>query len=456
MLVTMPENGHNHNSDRLRPSPITRGITGVYTVAAAGVVSVGSWLLKRSGQWPADGLKERWARELPDAPIQPPIWMHAASMGEVRIAGQFAEELRKSGQSVVCSAMTEAGYQLSRDLFTDSSPSFRVPFDLPGPIRRVIRHYTPKAVVLVETEWWPNLLIESSRANLPVFIVNGRLSEKAFRRYRLGRGYWRRILNAVDYFYMRSEDDADRLRRLGVDNERISVLGTMKSLSDPQADARAAALVQSLKQTDDRVWIAGCTRPGEEEIVLDAFDTLRQEFPNLRLWLAPRHANRFDHVANLLESKGRSMVRLSDLDESGRVVAMTPIVLIDRLGILAHLYQHADAAFIGGSLLPYGGHNPLEPALAGTPVCFGHHMDDQRDAVELLVNTGLSSEVWGAESLALATAELLRTSGTVDERRRRGDTVRAYIADTRARVATDLITRLQDGTTWSRAASTSL
>ncbi|MBD3298415.1 MAG: hypothetical protein GF341_07165, partial [candidate division Zixibacteria bacterium] len=128
MFTSMPENGHNHNSDRLRPSPITRGITGVYTAAAAGVVSVGSWLLKRSGQWPADGLKERWARELPDAPIQPPIWMHAASMGEVRIAGQFAEDLRTNGQSVVCSAMTEAGYHLSRELFTDGSPSFRVPF----------------------------------------------------------------------------------------------------------------------------------------------------------------------------------------------------------------------------------------------------------------------------------------------------------------------------------------
>ncbi|GAB4322611.1 MAG: lipid IV(A) 3-deoxy-D-manno-octulosonic acid transferase [Candidatus Zixiibacteriota bacterium] len=452
----MPDNGHNRHSDRMRPSPLTRGITGVYTAAAAGVVGVGSWLLKRSGQWPANGIRERWARELPEAPIQHPIWLHAASMGEVRIAGQFAEELRKNGQTVVCSAMTEAGYQLTRDLFTNDSPSFRVPFDLPGPIRRVIRHFAPKAVVLIETEWWPNLLIEASRADLPVFIINGRLSEKAYRRYRLGRSYWQQILRAVHFFYMRSEDDAERLRRLGVDPTRVSVLGTMKSLSDPVADARTAALVQSLKSSDDRVWIAGCTRPGEEEIILDAYDTLRAEFPTLKLWLAPRHASRFGHVANILERQGRSMVRLSELDGHGRMVAMTPIVLIDRLGILAHLYQHADVAFIGGSLLPYGGHNPLEPALVGTPVCFGHHMNDQRDAVELLANSGLAAEVWGSESLALATAEFLRSGSSVEDRRLRGDSVRARIADTRSRVAADLIARLQDHLTFSRAASTSL
>lgn len=455
-MVTMPDNGHSRHSDRLKPSPLTRGITGVYTAAAAGVVGVGSWLLKRSGQWPADGVRERWARDLPEAPIQPPIWLHAASMGEVRIAGQFAEELRQNGQTVICSAMTEAGYQLTKDLFVDESPSFRVPFDLPGPIRRVIRHFAPKAVVLIETEWWPNLLIEASRASIPVFIINGRLSEKAFRRYRLGRSYWQQILRAVDFFYMRSADDAERLRQLGVDTDRISVLGTMKSLTDPAADARAATLVQSLKSPDDRVWIAGCTRPGEEEIILDAYDTLRTEFPNLKLWLAPRHANRFAHVANILERQGRSMVRLSELDGGGRMVAMTPVVLIDRLGILAHLYQHADVAFIGGSLLPYGGHNPLEPALVGTPVCFGHHMKDQRDAVELLANSGLSAEVWGGESLALATAEFLRSTSSPEDRRVQGDSVRARIADTRARVAADLIARLQDRSTSSRAASTSL
>jgi 3-deoxy-D-manno-octulosonic-acid transferase len=421
----------------------TRRLTNVYTAAARGIIGFGSVWLKSSGKWSDEGISERWGENLPQAPVTDPIWIHAASMGEVRVAAQFAAELVNRNRAVVVSTMTESGFQLCSRVLPAGVIHFRIPFDLPKPIRRMLTHFHPAALVLVETEWWPNILLECSRADVPVFVINGRLSQKAYQRYRFGRAYWSGVLSAVRYFYMRSNDDADRLRSLGVDPTLVRAAGTLKALTEVSNSGDSGTLREFRDGGEGPIWIAGCTRPGEEEYVLTALGPLREEFPNLRLWIAPRHPDRFNEVAELIEESGYQAARWSELNpESAGEFPRSDLVLIDRMGILADLYRYAAVAFIGGSLVPLGGHNPLEPALAGTPVTFGHYMDEQRDAADMLLAAGLAREVWGSESLALTVAEILRTPLEDTVRRERAGDLLDTLRRIRAEVADDLCLRI--------------
>lgn len=431
-------NGDNDRSAGV----VARGITGLYTVAATGLAGLGSWYLRASGRCSAESLRERWGRDLPPAPAQRPIWIHAASMGEVRVAGQFAPELTARGNTVIASTMTETGYNLCGEIMPDIAARFRIPFDLPRPIRRAFTHYNPVALVLVETEWWPNFLLEAVRAKVPVFIINGRLSKKAYGRYRLGRVYWSSVLSAVDYFYMRSGEDAERVCSLGIDPTRVRAVGTIKAIAQDGIPADSE-WTDSATENGGPIWIAGCTRPGEEELVLGAYASLQNEFPNLRLWLAPRHPDRFAEVASILTELEHTFTRWSDFQPTGsNGFPRDRIVLIDKLGVLAGLYRHATVAFIGGSLVPFGGHNPLEPALVGTPVTFGHHMDEQRDAADMLLANGLAREVWGTESLAIAIGDYLRDPIPGELRQQRIAELNERLGHTRSQVADDICWRI--------------
>lgn len=421
---------------------IARGLTGVYTVAATGIAGLGSWWLRSSGRCSAGSLQERWGRNLPPAPEQRPIWIHAASMGEVRVAGQFAPELTARGNTVIASTMTETGYNLCGEIMPGIAARFRIPFDLPRPIRRALTHYNPRAFVLVETEWWPNFLLEAARAHVPVFIINGRLSKKAYGRYRLGRAYWSSILSSVDFFYMRSADDAERVCSLGIDPTRVRAVGTIKAVAQPGGSS-ALDFPNGLPNNGGPIWIAGCTRPGEEELILSAYTTLQREFPHLRLWLAPRHPDRFAEVASILRESEQSFTQWSEFEPTNaNGLPRDNIVLIDKLGVLAGLYRYAAVAFIGGSLVPLGGHNPLEPALVGTPVTFGHHMEEQREAADMLLANGLAREAWGSESLAMAVADYLHDPIPEEARRERIAELNARLGHARSQVADDICFRI--------------
>ena len=418
---------------------LTKGYTLGMRAAAHGY----SWWARRAGWWPDESARERWGRSFPESHATGPVWIHAASVGEARVAGQFANELVTHGCSVIASSMTETGYNLSKDVYPPGTTCFRVPLDLPGPVTRTLNHFRPSALILVETEWWPNLLLESSRAGLRIFVVNGRISERALRRYQMGSSFWRQLLAAVECFYMRSQQDADRLRALGVDDQRIKVAGSLKAMAALDALHPPPIPAVLRPQGDSPVWIAGCTRPGEEEIVLSAFAALSERFPNLRLWLAPRHPERFDAVARLIERHWLSAVRWSECETNPfREVRPGAVVLIDRMGGLAPLYLYATVAFIGGSLKPFGGHNPLEPALAGAPVVFGPYMEDQQDAAADLLHLGLASQVTDADALSAAVAESLRHPRTVSERAAMVETVVKQYSHVRAEVARDLCARL--------------
>lgn len=419
----------------------TRRLTDVYSATAAGLVGVGRTWYRLTGKWEGNGVDQRMGRALPDPAGDNPVWIHASSMGEVRVAGLFAHVLAAEGIPLVASAMTESGYHLIPAVFPKSTAAFRVPFDTPRPMRRTLSHFAPRALIIVETEWWPNLLLQSALAGVPVFLINGRLSERAYRRYRLGRAYWSRVLDAIRVFYMRSESDAERVRRLGVDPDRVRAVGTLKAV-DPALLSGDIRIPEWADKGRGPLWIAGCTRPGEEEIILDAWSVVRRDIPDLRLWIAPRHPDRFETVAREIERPGRPLVRWSEHAAGGAMLPPDSVVLIDRMGILASLYRLADVSFIGGSLQPYGGHSPLEPALAGTPVTFGPHMDAQRDAADLLLSHGLAREVWGATSLAMSITEFLDSPVSASQRQERAARLLDNLNRTRAEVARDLISRL--------------
>jgi 3-deoxy-D-manno-octulosonic-acid transferase len=369
-------------------------------------------------------------------------------MGEVRVGGYFAEAVLERGHEIVVSAMTETGYQLCAEVYPSGTPRFRVPFDLPGPMRQVFEHFNPRALVLVETEWWPNFLTEAARLEVPVFIVNGRLSERAFRRYRMGAAYWRSLLRAVRFFFMRTHEEAERVKALGVDAWRVRAAGSLKVPALCRDEAHWAGL--DARDEGDRfpIWIAGCVRPGEEKIILKAYQSLLPEFPDLKLWMAPRHPERFNKVHRLIRRAGFEVTRWSESEPGNGELRDTPVILIDRMGILASLYAKASIAFMGGSLRPYGGHNPLEPALAGVPVVFGPHMEEQRDAAELLVGIGMATEVTDAQSLSTAIANTLQSLERADVRQNRASDLRLRLLGIREEVADDMFSLLEaiDGT----------
>lgn len=427
-------------------------MTNVYSVGAVGIARAGSWWGRRSGRWTAEGIEERRAQVLPPDPPPDPIWIHAASMGEVRVGAYFAEALKERGCELIASAMTETGFRLSGMIYPDGTVPFRVPFDLPGPMRRAFAHFDPRALVLIETEWWPNFLTEAARHQVPVFIVNGRLSEKAYRRYRMGAMYWRSLLRAVQFFFMRTEEEAERLLALGVDRWRVRVAGSLKVPSISRTDSEWDTVLARLDSTSSPLWIAGCTRPGEEKIVLEAFNGLREEFPSLRLWLAPRHPKRFEKVAKLIARSRFESVRWSETVPVDGGVPDVPIVLVDQMGLLAGLYAQATVAFVGGSLRPFGGHNPLEPALAGAPVVFGPHMDDQRDAADLLIGMGIATEVSDRAGLQAAVAHELRNPPARDSRRTTAVELRERLLTVRDEVADDLCTFLKSLTSEATSA----
>lgn len=391
---------------------------GLYTAGAHLAARLYAWTMCRRGRWDADAIAQRMGRELPPASLAQPVWLHAASMGEVRVGALGAHALTARGAAILGSAMTETGFRLVSDIYPAGTIAIRAPFDLPAAVDTVLDRYHPRSLVLVETELWPNMIRRCAQRGIPVFVINGRLSDKAFPWYRRTRFYWRAILNDVCGFFMRSAEDAGRLRSLGVDDSRIHVAGSLKAAVVPVTSAKSMALIERIRQVDQPVWIAGSTRPGEEEIILAAHQRLRGQFPALQLWIAPRHPERFDEVASLCARAQLPTVRWTELSAVDTASSLA-ILLVDQMGILPELYALADASFVGGSLVPLGGHNPLEPALVGTPVLVGPHTDNQRESVEQLLADGLAQVVTDVDGLVGSLTSLLSVPVTAGQRAER-------------------------------------
>ena len=350
----------------------------------------------------------------PSPPRPRPIWIQAASVGEVRIAALLIDAWPGTPPPFVLSVTTPAGRQVAhRDLAARVDTLFFFPFDFGFAVRRALRRIAPAAFVAIETEIWPTLFRACRRRGIPHGIVNGRISSRSFGRYRAVRPWIAAALGGLDFLCAQDAAAGDRFRRLGAAPARVQVTGNMKYHFRPDPAARDR-LGAALGLTGNGWWwVAGSTRTGEEEIVLHAFAAARQKHPDLRLVLAPRHPGRFADAAERIEQAGFPVVRRSSLPAP--VGEPPAVILLDSLGELTQLYGLARCAFVGGSLVPKGGHNPIEPAAWGVPVLFGPHMENFAPIAAALRDAGGAWQEADADGLA-ARIDLLRSDRELHRR----------------------------------------
>lgn len=370
-----------------------------------------SRLLPKRGRRHLAGLRERLGDCPPRRSDRPCVWIHGVSVGEVRVAGLLMKALEESlpGHELVLSTTTGTGQEVARR----AHPHQRViyyPLDFSWAVRRVLDAIRPELVVLVELEIWPNFLTEAYRRGVAVALANGRISDKSFRGYRHVRGWLFDPLGKIGRFCVQTETYADRFRRLGIPERQIVVTGSMKydqlavEGSDPLATRKEMGLLP-----DETVLIGGSTHPGEERALLDAWQALRGRFPELRLVLVPRHTERAAEIERQVQTTIPGVQRRSARLAAGATEPIPPghVLLVDTIGELGRLYSAADVVFVGGSLIPHGGQNILEPVVLGKPTVFGPSWENFKEPVERLLRAEGVREVRDAAGLTRVLGELL-------------------------------------------------
>jgi 3-deoxy-D-manno-octulosonic-acid transferase len=386
-----------------------------YNVAMLAALVLGApwWLWKMATTHKyREGLMERLGRVPHRLNLsQPIIWLHAVSVGEVLAVSRLVSDLDRAFPShqLIISTTTRTGQDLACERF-GADRVFYCPLDLPWAVSAYLNTLQPKLLILAETEFWPNLLSGCFRRGIPVVVVNARISDRSWPRYRRLRWLWQPFLSRLRAVLAQSETDAERLKAIGCRPDRVCVTGNLKF--DVRAVSEAEATVQ-LKSIGLglRFIMAGSTLDGEETALLEAWPRLLEADPNLVLVLAPRHPERFAAVAALIDRSGIPWVERSDWRalpvEALRPLSAGQIVLLDTIGELASVYSLAAVAFIGGSLIPAGGHNPLEPAQFGVPIVIGPHYANFRAIVDdLLAHQAL--RITNKEDLAATIIHLLQ------------------------------------------------
>jgi 3-deoxy-D-manno-octulosonic-acid transferase len=395
----------------------------------------------RHGKYAA-GLGER-AGSLPrlDAGGRRVVWLHCVSVGEAQAARPLARALLEAHPrlALVVSTTTLTGQRVACEVFKGQAERvIYFPFDWAWSVRRALRAVNPSAVLVMETELWPRFFRECGRRGVPVALVNGRISEKSFGRYKLIRRFIRRILADLSLAAAQTEADAARLVALGLAPERARVTGNVKfDIEEPEARPLTEELRRRFGLSKDRpLVVAASTHAPEERIVLEAFKLLSDTSRRPRLLVAPRHPERFGEVAALLEASGLSWSRRSA--EPRASDAGCDVILLDSIGELRAVYALAEVVFVGGSIAPVGGHNVLEPALEARAVITGAHTSNFKAVVAALLERGALVQlprVEGEEasrSLARALGELLDDE---EKRRRTGESARAVLEQNRGATA---------------------
>jgi 3-deoxy-D-manno-octulosonic-acid transferase len=341
------------------------------------------------------------------------IWIHAVSVGEALTARALIEDLKKRYPALrlFVSTTTIAGQQVASREIKDADALFYFPLDFPFIVERTLRLVKPRLFIMMETEIWPNLLRACRRTDVRTVVANGRISGRSYPRYRLVRPLFRRVLSDIDRFCMQSRESADRLIDLGADPARVIVTGNLKfdSLRAAVAAGPNRGLHRVLRffrvPANRPVVIAGSTMRGEEIVVLRAFERVRASAPQALLIIAPRHPERFDEVERLAREEGFRTVRRSQLaiDEN----PPADVVVLDTIGELAQIYRLGTIVFVGGSLVPTGGHNILEPAAFGRPILFGPHMQNFKEIAATFLEAHAAIQVRDEWELEAAFRELL-------------------------------------------------
>jgi len=379
-------------------------------LAAGLLATLPYWLMQRlrHGKYRA-GLSERLGR-IPERllvqPARPTIWVHAVSVGEVLAVSGLVGELKRQfpDYRILISTTTDTGQKLARTRF-GAENVFYFPLDFAFAIRPYLLLLRPELIVIAETELWPNFLRLGKASGARIAIVNARISDRSWPKYRRFQRLLARVLRQVDLFSTQTEEDARRLGQIGAPKERIQVTGNLKfDVPAPTAPPIIASLRAAFQQANaGPVIVCGSTVEGEEPILLQAFVNILASHARAVLILAPRHPERFSEVAELLGQLGIRFWRRS-LWSGDPIVA--GVLLIDSIGELAALYSLADVAFVGGSLVPRGGHNIIEPALHGVPIIVGNHTENFRDIVSLFQSRD-GVRVVGPAELPLAFMELI-------------------------------------------------
>ncbi|MFN2382503.1 MAG: 3-deoxy-D-manno-octulosonic acid transferase [Guyparkeria sp.] len=341
------------------------------------------------------------------------VWLHAVSLGEVRAAATLLRALRERYPSlaVVVSTTTETGAEAARAL---GVPHFYAPYDYARVQRRVLRELRPRLLLIMETELWPNLVAECRRVDVPIALVNARLSDRSMDRYRRwGGALLREVLADIDLICAQSPQDRDRFAELGA--PRVAHCGNLKF------DLPLAQTPPTLPEANRLTWLAASTHPGEEEQVLDAHRRVQQTFPEVRLLLVPRHPERAGEVMRLVESRGLSVGRWGERTDAR-------VEVVDRAGMLAGLFAEVPVVFMGGSLVPIGGHNPIEPAAVARAVLHGPHVNNFRAVFAALAER---DACWRVEDARELGDQVARGFEQVEEWTARGMRAREVIAEHR-------------------------
>ncbi len=345
-----------------------------------------------------------------------PIWIHAVSVGETLAVARLVRDLQGlyPNRKIFMSSVTPAGRAAGESRLPPLAGRFYLPMDWRGAVDAALKRLQPSLLVIVETELWPNLLRASHEFGARIILVNARLSTRSFGRYRLLRPLMRRVLENIDVICAQTEADAQRFRDLGAAPGRVTLAGNLKFDSQPP---RMAEFPQLLKKADVRarrgpIMVAASTMQGEEPMVLEAWSRVRAQYAQALLVLAPRHPARFDEVAQILSHSASNFARrtllASEEAEVSCQLAAPDVLLLDTIGELAGIMELADVVFIGGSLVPTGGHNILEAAYWAKPVIFGPHMENFEEITRLFLASNAGIQVRDASDLAECVLDLFR------------------------------------------------
>jgi len=353
------------------------------------------------------------------------VWIHAVSVGEIFVALHFIEEMRSMNPALkfILSTTTSTGYAQAAAKLNHEDILIYFPTDFPFIVRKVIRKLNPAALILTECELWPNLLRHLNRNNIPIFVINGRISESSFRGYSKIKPFFRRAADWVTLFLVQSRLDATRLTALGAKSEKVIVEGSAKydvAVPDPDSSEAARRIIHAAGLQPERpLLVAGSTWPGEETIMLDIFEQLRQKVPDVQLILVPRHMERREEVENLLKSRNIHYIKRTDMaGATATKPEQNDILLADTTGELKNYYSIATVVFVGKSMEDnFGGQNPIEPAMFAKPIVVGPHMEnfpgvmDDFLAARALLQVATPAELKAAIEKLFADAELRRELG---------------------------------------------
>jgi 3-deoxy-D-manno-octulosonic-acid transferase len=405
-------------------------------------------MMQRLGWYPRDFFKRIEGRRV--------IWVHAVSVGEVISSERFIQALRRRypEAGIVFSTTTPTGQAAARQRLKGIDQLIYFPFDLPWVARSVVDRISPALFIFLETELWPNFLRTLSKKRIPSILINGRISERGFRRYRWIRFFLSSVLEEVSLFLMQTERDAEKIRTLGASSERVMQTGNMKydqAASQGVRKAEAALRAEIGLKPGERLMIAGSTHEGEEEAVLEAYRIVADVLGPIKLLIAPRHLDRLEQVEGLLAQRGITVIRKTVLADKAKCISdcsagfvgairesplhPAQVVLLDTLGELDQYYALADLVFVGGSLVPVGGHNVLEAAAHRKPVFFGPQMSNFKEIADHLKGSGGGMEVSDGKEMGLQMVWLMQHPG---EMKKRGESAYQVVLANRGAVMRNL------------------